>query len=236
AYRELVFNEPDFLPFFQQATPINEIARLRLGSRPTRRTKGSTSIADLRAIPWVFAWTQSRFLLPGWYGLGSAISDQIEKHGEQRIAFLSKLYREWPFFAGLVTKVETALAISDMQIATYYAENLVQDPKILENILTRIKREHSLTQEAVLKITGQKILLEKTEYLRRSIELRNPYVDPLSYLQVRFIKELREKGQNDSGKVEEPEAKPGLSATLDPLLDTVLMAINGVAEGLQSTG
>lgn len=236
AYRDLVFNEPDFLPFFQQATPINEIARLRLGSRPTRRTKGSTSIADLRAIPWVFAWTQSRFLLPGWYGLGSAISDQIEKHGEQRIAFLSKLYREWPFFAGLVTKVETALAISDMQIATYYAENLVQDPKILKNILTRIKHEHSLTQEAVLKITGQKILLEKTEYLRRSIELRNPYVDPLSYLQVRFIKELREKGQNDSGKVEEPEAKPGLSATLDPLLDTVLMAINGVAEGLQSTG
>jgi len=236
AYRDLVFNEPDFLPFFQQATPINEIARLRLGSRPTRRTKGSTSIADLRAIPWVFAWTQSRFLLPGWFGLGSAIRNQIEKHGEQRIAFLSKLYREWPFFAGLVTKVETALAISDMQIATYYAENLVQDPKILENILTRIKREHSLTEEAILKITGQKILLEKTEYLRRSIELRNPYVDPLSYLQVRFIKELREKIQNDSGKADEPEAKPGLSATLDPLLDTVLMAINGVAEGLQSTG
>jgi phosphoenolpyruvate carboxylase len=236
AYRNLVFNEPDFLTFFQQATPINEIARLRLGSRPTRRTKGSTSIADLRAIPWVFAWTQSRFLLPGWFGFGAAIQEQITRHGEQRIGFLSKLYRDWPFFAGLVNKVETALAISDMQIASYYAENLVQDQKILDNILTKIRREHTLTQEAILKITGQKMLLERTEYLRRSIELRNPYVDPLSYLQVRFIKELRQKVQSDLATAEEPEARPGLSATLDPLLDTVLMAINGVAEGLQSTG
>lgn len=236
AYRDLVFNEPDFLTFFQEATPINEIARLRLGSRPTRRTKGSTSIADLRAIPWVFAWTQSRFLLPGWYGFGSAIHDQLERHGTVRLDFLSELYREWPFFAGLVSKVETALAISDMQIASYYAENLVHDPRVLEKILSRIKKEHALTQDAILKITGQKILLEKTEYLRRSIELRNPYVDPLSYLQVRFIKELRSKIKADAGKSEETEAQPGLSATLDPLLDTVLMAINGVAEGLQSTG
>jgi len=235
AYRDLVFNDPHFLPFFQQATPINEIARLRLGSRPTRRTKGSTSIADLRAIPWVFAWTQSRFLLPGWYGLGSAIHDQMQKHGKERLEFLSELYREWPFFKGLINKVETALAIADMEIATYYAENLVQDPKVLNHVLTRIKEEYSLTKEAILQITGQQILLEKTEYLRRSIELRNPYVDPLSYLQVRFIKELRDKISREA-KSEEPEAKPGLSATLDPLLDTVLMAINGVAEGLQSTG
>jgi phosphoenolpyruvate carboxylase len=236
AYRDLVFNDPDFLTFFQQATPINEIARLRLGSRPTRRTKGSTSIADLRAIPWVFAWTQSRFLLPGWFGFGSAIHNQFERHGPSRIRFLSRLYSEWPFFTGLVNKVETALAISDMEIASYYAENLVQDPKVLLNVLSRIKHEHILTHKAVLQITGQKILLEKTEYLRRSIELRNPYVDPLSYLQVRFIKELREKLSRNVDGTEEPEARPGLSATLDPLLDTVLMAINGVAEGLQSTG
>lgn len=236
SYRDLVFNDPDFLTFFQQSTPINEIARLRLGSRPTRRNKGSTSIADLRAIPWVFAWTQSRFLLPGWYGFGSAIHDQVNKHGAKRIEFLSTLYRDWPFFTGLVSKVETALAISDMEIASYYAENLVEDPKVLTNVLLRIKHEHILTQKAVLQITGQKILLEKTEYLRRSIELRNPYVDPLSYLQVRFIKELRDKVDKDGSKSSELEARPGLSATLDPLLDTVLMAINGVAEGLQSTG
>ncbi|MDZ4835226.1 MAG: phosphoenolpyruvate carboxylase [Candidatus Melainabacteria bacterium] len=235
AYRDLVFNTPDFLTFFQEATPINEIARLRLGSRPTRRTKGSTSIADLRAIPWVFAWTQSRFDLPGWYGLGSAIEEQCEKHGDERLKFFSKLYREWPFFAGLVNKVETSLAISDMEIATYYAENLVRDKKVLDNVLTRIKKEHALTKSYVLKITGQSVLLEKTEYLRRSIELRNPYVDPLSYLQVRFIRELRDKIEREA-KPEEQEATPGLSATLDPILDTVLMAINGVAEGLQSTG
>lgn len=235
SYRDLVFNTPDFLTFFQEATPINEIARLRLGSRPTRRNKGSTSIADLRAIPWVFAWTQSRFDLPGWYGLGSAIDEQCRKYGQDRLVFFSQLYRDWPFFAGLVNKVETSLAISDMEIATYYAENLVRDKKVLDNVLTRIKDEHALTKKAILSITGQSILLEKTEYLRRSIELRNPYVDPLSYLQVRFIRELREKTERE-GKPEEQEAKPGLSATLDPILDTVLMAINGVAEGLQSTG
>ncbi len=235
AYRDLVFNTPDFLTFFQEATPINEIARLRLGSRPTRRTKGSTSIADLRAIPWVFAWTQSRFDLPGWYGLGSAIDEQCRKYGQERLKVFSQLYRDWPFFAGLVNKVQTSLAISDMEIATYYAENLVRDKKVLDTVLTRIKDEHALTRKAILAITGQSILLEKTEYLRRSIELRNPYVDPLSYLQVRFIRELREKSERE-GKPEEQEAKPGLSATLDPILDTVLMAINGVAEGLQSTG
>lgn len=235
AYRDLVFNTPNFLTFFQQATPINEIARLRLGSRPTRRTKGSTSIADLRAIPWVFAWTQSRFDLPGWYGFGSALQEQCDQNGKERLDFFCKLYQSWPFFAGLVNKVETSLAISDMEIATYYAENLVRDKKVLDSVLTRIKQEHELTKKSILAVTGQKVLLEKTEYLRRSIELRNPYVDPLSYLQVRFIRELREKTEREAG-LEEQEAKPGLSAALDPILDTVLMAINGVAEGLQSTG
>ncbi len=232
-YRSLVFDDPDFLTFFQQATPINEIARLRLGSRPTRRTRGSSSIQDLRAIPWVFAWTQSRFLLPGWYGFGSAIKEQLDSHGKPRQKILFELYKQWPFFAGLVSKVETALSISDINIGSYYADNLVEDPQILKRVLDRIKEEHVLTREAILTITGQEILLEKTEYLRRSIDLRNPYVDPLSYLQVRYIQELR---KSIKSRTDETEATPGLSATLDPLLDTVLMAINGVAEGLQSTG
>ncbi len=226
-YRSLIFEDPDFLRFFHEATPINEIAQLRLGSRPTRRTKGSNTIADLRAIPWVFAWTQSRFLLPGWYGLGSAIREQLDK-GDEQLQFLRGLYKDWPFFAGLITKVETALAIADMRIAGYYADNLVADAEIRERIMARIKEEYSLTRQAILTITGQSILLEKTEYLRRSIELRNPYVDPLSYLQVRFIKELRQSACEEKGT--------GEGGAADPLLDTVLMAINGVAEGLQSTG
>ncbi len=231
-YRGLVYEDPDFVDFFNQATPIKEIAQLRLGSRPTRRTKGSTSISDLRAIPWVFAWTQSRFLLPGWYGLGSAIELYLERHGQSGLQFLRMLFKRWPFFTGLIKKVETTLAISDMNIARYYADNLVADKDMRERVMSRIEQEHARTCDAVLKITGQAVLLEKTEYLRRSIELRNPYVDPLSYLQVRFIKEWRLQKSNEIARTDASE-NPDL---LDPLLDTVLMSINGIAEGLQSTG
>ncbi|MBX9692216.1 MAG: phosphoenolpyruvate carboxylase, partial [Cyanobacteria bacterium] len=238
AYRDLVYNDPEFIEFFNQATPITEIGKLRLGSRPTRRTKGSTSIADLRAIPWVFAWTQSRFIIPGWYGMGSAIAGQIEKHGAERLELMRLLYNEWPFFNGLVSKVETSLAIADMRIATYYAENLVADQALARRVMDKIEQEFERSRQVILDITGQKYLLEKTEYLRRSIELRNPYVDPLSYLQVRFIKELRKSRQDASLSPTAPtiHVTPGSAADHDALLDTVLMAINGVAEGLQSTG
>ncbi len=239
AFRDLVYNDPEFIEFFNQATPITEIGGLRLGSRPTRRTKGSTAIADLRAIPWVFAWTQSRFIIPGWYGMGSAIADQFERHGSQRLELMQLLYREWPFFSGLVSKVETSLSIADMRIAAYYADNLVSDAALAKRVLGKIEKEFELSKKAILEITGQKYLLEKTEYLRRSIELRNPYVDPLSYLQVRFIKELRKTREEASrlpGAAPTIHVTPGSAAEHDALLDTVLMAINGVAEGLQSTG
>ena len=233
AYRDLVYGDPDFIDFFQEATPIEEIGRLRLGSRPTRRTQGSRSIADLRAIPWVFAWTQSRFIIPGWYGMGTAIQKQLDKRGDEGKAQLRSLFAEWPFFKGLVTKVETSLAVADMRIATYYAENLVEDKEKRERILSRISDEFELSKKAILEITEQSFLLQNTEYLRRSIELRNPYVDPLSYLQVKFIKELRDRRKREAADDGE---SPGAVAGSDPLLDTVLMAINGVAEGLQSTG
>lgn len=228
-YRSLVYEEPGFVEFFQECTPINEIGQLRLGSRPTRRTAGSKAISDLRAIPWVFAWTQSRFLLPGWYGFGTAMQGDLE--------MLQKLYQSWPFFRGLVSKVETSLAMADMRIAGHYADSLVKDRDLKERIMSRILAEYDLAREAVLAISGQSRLLEHTEYLRLSIELRNPYIDPLSYMQVRFIKELRESGRSEEGLRRLSKiVGPGGSAEPDDLLDTVLMSINGVAEGLQSTG
>ncbi len=233
AFRSLIYEDPDFLEFFLQCTPITEISRLRLGSRPTRRTKGSTAISDLRAIPWVFSWTQSRFLLPGWYGFGSAFEAISKDTG--RLTLMKNLYQEWPFFKGLVTKVETSLAIADMKIAQHYADNLVGDANLRNKIMSRILGEFEATKKACLTISGQEYLLQHSEYLRRSIELRNPYIDPLSYLQVRFIKELRAKLKAASAKQDSTVA-PGDSAEPDTLLDTVLMTINGVAEGLQSTG
>jgi Phosphoenolpyruvate carboxylase len=235
SYRAFVFEDPDFLEFFHSATPINEISRLRLGSRPARRNAASKSISDLRAIPWVFAWTQSRFLLPGWYGIGAALGRQLDS-GNDRLALMQELYQKWPFFSGLISRAETALSIADMQIARYYAENLCDNAAVRERVLSIIQTEYDLAKAAVLSITEQPFLLARTEYLKRSIDLRNPYVDPLSYLQVHFIKELRQRQALSDPQAAAQAVMPGGSAEPDPLLDTVLMAINGVAEGLQSTG
>lgn len=234
SYRALVFDDPDFLEFFHSATPINEISRLRLGSRPARRNAASKSISDLRAIPWVFAWTQARFLLPGWYGIGAALRRQLDSSSD-KLKLMQELYQKWPFFSGLISRAETALSIADMQIAGYYADKLCDNVRVRERVMSIIQTEYDLAKDAVLSITEQPFLLARTEYLKRSIDLRNPYVDPLSYLQVHFIKELRQRALVDP-QAAAPAVMPGGSAEPDPLLDTVLMAINGVAEGLQSTG
>jgi phosphoenolpyruvate carboxylase len=235
AYRGLVWENPHFVEFFSQATPITEISRLRMGSRPTRRTRGSKSIADLRAIPWVFAWTQSRFMLPAWYGFGTAYDTIVSNHGPD---MLREMHEHWQFFAGLVTKIETALAVADMEVASHYAMTLVTNESVRDSVLPLIKSEYERCVRAVCEITGQQQLLEKTGYLRRSIALRNPYVDPLSYLQVRLIKELREQRARQTADASNDVAPdvPGRNAEIDELLQLVFMTINGIAEGLQSTG
>jgi phosphoenolpyruvate carboxylase len=224
AYRGLVYEEPGFVDFFNQTTPIGELSKLKMGSRPTRRTAGSGSIDDLRAIPWVFAWTQSRYMLPAWYGFGTAF-DACSKDDEDVMAMAQEMYQKWPFFEGLITKLENALAVADMDIAAYYAENLT-DSELYDKFFSRILREYELTKAAVLRIAQHQNLLDKVPYLKHSIAIRNPYVDPLSYLQVHLIKLLRERD----------EADEGVSIKQDQLLETVLMTINGVAEGLQNTG
>ncbi len=232
-FRSLIYDNPDFVDFFYETTPIAEIGQLRLGSRPASRKRNARSINDLRAIPWIFAWTQSRFLLPAWYGVGTAWR-RIVNDDADALTVAREMYRDWPFFRGLIDKVETAVATADMDIARYYADQLCS-PALRERILPTIEMDFELTCGAILSISERSDLLADNPFLKRSIELRNPYVDPLSYLQVRFIKELRERHRRNQAEVK--FAEPGEAITnSDTLLDCVLMSINGVAEGLQSTG
>ena len=215
-YRGLVYEDPSFLSYFNQATPINEISQLRLGSRPARRGT-ATAIEQLRAIPWVFSWMQSRHTLPGWYGLGSAIREVcLEVPGAE--ADLRRMYQDWAFFRALIDNAQMILAKADMNIARLYAD-LVEDGETGRKIFTRIETEFHRTVEGILSITGQSALLEKMPILRDSIARRNPYVDPLSFIQLVLLRRLR-RGESDT---------PGL-------LEAVLESINGIASGLKNTG
>lgn len=212
-YRELVYEQPGFGRFFEQATPIEEIARLRLGSRPARRG-GSRRISELRAIPWVFSWTQTRIILPGWYGVGSALTQARDEAG---LALLQEMDHEWPFFAALLSNAEMALAKADLAIGQRYAD-LVEDVPLRDAIWEPIRAEYKRTCELVLAITGQARLLDRAPVLQRSIERRNPYVDPLSFIQVELLRRLR------AG-----DPSPRLTRVM-------LLTINGIAGGLRNTG
>jgi phosphoenolpyruvate carboxylase len=212
-YRELVYEQPGFGQFFEQATPIEEIARLRLGSRPARRG-GSREIGELRAIPWVFSWTQTRIILPGWYGVGSALTQARDEAG---LALLQEMDREWPFFAALLSNAEMALAKADLAIGERYAD-LVEDVSLRDAIWEPIRAEYARTCELVLAITGQERLLDRAPVLQRSIERRNPYVDPLSFIQVELLRRLRAGDPSEQ------------------LTRAMLLTINGIAGGLRNTG
>jgi phosphoenolpyruvate carboxylase len=215
-YRELVYDTPEFLSYFEQATCIGEIAELKIGSRPARRSK-ARSIEQLRAIPWVFSWMQSRHTLPGWYGLGSAVK-QLLRTQPTGLAMLRDMYSRWPFWKTLIDNAQMILAKADLVIARLYAD-LVDDRALADRIYGRIAAEYRLASEAVCQITGQTELLERSPVLRTSIERRNPYVDPLSFIQLVLLRRLR------AG--EEPR---------DELVTAVLESINGVAAGLKNTG
>jgi phosphoenolpyruvate carboxylase len=212
-YRDLVYGQPGFDRFFEQATPINEIARLRIGSRPARRG-GSQRIEELRAIPWVFSWTQSRIILPAWYGLGSALAQAREQVG---LSVLQEMERDWPFFTALLSNAEMGLAKADLAIGRRYVD-LVEDEPLRESIWERICTEYERTRELVLAITGQARLLDRSPVLQRSIERRNPYVDPLSFIQVTLLRRLRADDASEE------------------LVRPMLLTINGIAGGLRNTG
>lgn len=212
-YRDLVYGDPEFTTFFHQATPIDAIARLQLGSRPAKRAQ-SDRIEDLRAIPWVFSWTQARMILPGWYGVGSALRDTEQHAG---VEMLREMERGWPFFTALLSNAELALAKADLTIARRYVD-LVKDSGLRQRIWQRIEAEYLLSVEMVTMARGESILLERDAVLQRSIQRRNPYVDPLSYIQVELLQRLRENLGDDE------------------VLQTLHLAVNGIAGGLKNTG
>jgi phosphoenolpyruvate carboxylase len=215
AYRQLVHDDPDFIRYFHQATPIDLITDLRIGSRPSRRQAGDR-IEDLRAIPWVFSWTQSRHGLPGWFGLGSALKRLLDGEGPR----LNDMYRQWPFFRSLVDNAQLSLGRSDLAIARLYDGLAERD--LRPRIFARVQVEWEKTERAILRAASQGVLLENSPVLRRSIRLRNPYVDPLSFVQVSLLARLRRLAP------EAPEA--------EELRRLAALSVNGVAAGLQNTG
>ena len=220
AYRACVHDDPEFLTFWRQATPIDEIGELNYGSRPTYRRKGSVSVADLRAIPWVFSWMQSRCNFPGWYGLGRGL-EAILQRGRAGEKLLREMVQHWPFFQTTIANAQLTMCKADMSIAGVYA-SLVEDEGIRARVLARIQEEFHRTEKAVLAVTGQRELLENEPVLARSIKLRNPYVDPLNYLQVEMIRRRR-------GRRLKQADREGIRAVLE-------LTVNGIAGGLKNTG
>ena len=201
------------LQYFAEATPVNELEYARIGSRPVRR-KAKSNFADLRAIPWVFGWMQSRHGVPGWFGVGHALERSIE---QGNLPVLQHMMREFPLFIDLIRNVELSLAKADFHIARQYSL-LVRDARYGIDVFARLEAEYESTQRAVLAVTGQKVLLETNPVLSRSIRLRNPYVDPMSLIQVEL---LRRKRAGDSS---------------DSLQRAIAATINGIAAGLRNTG
>jgi phosphoenolpyruvate carboxylase len=216
AYRKLVYETPGFPEFWRAATPLDEISRLRIGSRPsTRRGGGKLEVGHIRAIPWVFSWMQSRFNLPGWFGLGAALAA-----GD--VGALQDMYRGWPFFQALLDNAEMSLLKADLAIATLYAE-LVPDRELRTTIFRRLRDEYDRTSDAVRAVTDHAELMDDEPVIQRSIHLRNPYVDPLNYIQVDVLRRLRSLPDPDG-----PQA--------EALREVVNMTINGIAAGLRNTG
>jgi phosphoenolpyruvate carboxylase len=213
-YREHILEDPEVLQYFEEATPVAELEHAKIGSRPSRRG-GRRSLADLRAIPWVFGWTQSRQLVPAWFAVGQALESYGQKPGGG--AVLATMAREFPLFIDLIRNVEMALAKSDFGIAQLYA-SLVADAGLRDRVFNKLEAEFHRTRRSILAITGQTELLENNQVLARSIRLRNPYVDPISLIQVDLLRRKRAGDDSDA-------MNRAISAT-----------INGISAGLRNTG
>ena len=214
-YRHHIAENSDVIEYFEQATPVNELEHARIGSRPPRREQGRR-LEDLRAIPWVFGWMQSRHAVPAWFGVGHALKHFVGKdRAHQRL--LSEMMKSFPLFSDLIRNVELAMSKADLTIARLYAE-LVVDVELRERVWRMLVEEFELTRRMILSITAQKGLLEGNPVLTRSIRLRNPYVDPMSLVQVELLRRKR--------------AGAG-AADVDYALGAT---INGIAAGLHNTG
>ncbi len=209
-FRALVWEDPQFEAFYRAATPVDEIAEMNIGSRPAKRAAGG--LKALRAIPWVFAWTQSRAIVPGWYGVGSALAKIGTRPGGQKL--LAEMYKRWPFFRSVIDGVEMVLAKADLEIASRYAQ--LAAPELRQAVWTRIEAEFERTEKWVRKVNGHRRLLDGNKPLQRSIDVRNPFVDPMSFLQIELLKRRR---------AGDPQATAPL-----------LLTVGGIAAGLRNTG
>ncbi len=222
AYRRMVYETPGFIEYWHTATPLNEIKRLHIGSRPSSRHAGaSQEVGQIRAIPWVFSWMQSRFNLPGWYGLGAGLAC-LECNQPHTLQTLRDMYARWPFFRAVLDNAELSLSKADMQIAAIY-DSLVPDRDLSQRIFSDIQEEYERTVDTVLSIKEHHHLMEAEPEIRRSIRLRNPYVDPLNYIQVEMLRRLR--------ALDDPESEEA-----ELLRDVIVLTINGIAAGLRNTG
>lgn len=226
-FRNVVYDQPEFVEYFMQATPIREISKMRIGSRPARRSASET-IDDLRAIPWVFGWMQSRHVLPGWLGVGSALATYIAgeskrkaSHSAKRLQQLQAMYIHFPMFKALIDNVQMTSAKADFEVARQYA-SLVRPSALGSKIFLDLARRHEQTQRMILLITRQRNILDNNETLQNSIQLRNPYVDPMSYIQVELLRRLRKENISEEQRKE--------------LEEVIHISINGIAAGLRNTG
>lgn len=217
AYRKFIYETPGFLDYWQQATPISELSRLPISSRPAKRAK-SGGFEMIRAIPWIFSWMQSRAIIPSWFGVGTALQSFADEHG---IDPLREMYHDWPFFNALIENVQLDVAKADMGIARLYAD-LVTDQTIRETMFSQIEQEHARTYSALCQVLEQDALLDNSKVIKLSIERRNPYVDPLNFIQVALLDDLRQL---------EPETEES-----EAILRAVLDTINGIAAGMKTTG
>ncbi len=230
-YRALIYEQPDFVDFFHQVTPIEEISQLQISSRPARRG-GKKDLGSLRAIPWVFSWTQTRFLLPSWYGVGTALQEFLTEAPDENLKLLRYFYYKWPFFKMVISKCEMTLAKVDLQIAKHYVEELSQpeDRDRFQALFEQIATEYCLTRDLVLEIAGHKRLLDGDPDLQRSVQLRNGTIVPLGFLQVSLLKRLRQhKTQNAAGVIRSRYSR-------GELLRGAQLTINGIAAGMRNTG
>ncbi|MBD2095795.1 phosphoenolpyruvate carboxylase [Trichocoleus sp. FACHB-591] len=230
-YRALIYEQADFVDFFHQVTPIEEISQLQISSRPARRG-GKKDLGSLRAIPWVFSWTQSRFLVPSWYGVGTALEQFLQEEPEEHLKLLRYFYYKWPFFKMVISKVEMTLAKVDLQIAHHYVGELSEpeDRARFETLYEQIAKEYHLTRDLVLTITGHKRLLDGDPELQRSVQLRNGTIVPLGFLQVSLLKRLRQHRTSSTTAIIRSRYSKG------ELLRGALLTINGIAAGMRNTG
>jgi phosphoenolpyruvate carboxylase len=220
AYRELTDHTEGLLDYFYEVTPVAEIGRLNIGSRPSHRKRKDRSKTSIRAIPWVFGWAQSRHTLPAWYGIGYAL-EKLRAEDPGCIKCLQAMYREWPFFRTLMDNTQMSLAKADMRIAREYVD-LSGEPQIASRIYNMVKTEYERTVAQVLEVAQIDALLEDNPMLKLSLQRRNPYLDPLNHIQIMLLRRHRQCAPEQQAQ--------------DELLHCLPRTINAIAAGMRNTG